>query len=95
MTDKSDVIRFLRQMRETLSHALTQPNISPARFNEIRAQILPLDEQLRALGEVDMKVTPQMSPAYTKQTRHERRQIARRRKHLTFTQRVMRGVNND
>lgn len=95
MIDKSDVIRLLKQLRATLSHALSQPNISPERFNEIRAQMMPLDEQLRALGETDLTITPQMSTSYAIPTRRERRQMAKRRKHLTFAQRVMRGAKND
>ena len=84
---KEQVIKHLMQLRATLAHALTQPNISVKRFNEIRDQMLPLDEQLRTLG-IDPKVTPQMNPAYVRLTRHQRRQRQRASKFPAYEQRI-------
>lgn len=83
-----DVKKHLLQLRATLVHALTQPNISPKRFNECRSQILPLDQQLRALGVEDLPFTAQMQPSFVKVTRHERRQRQRASKHSPYEQRV-------
>ena len=84
---KEQVIAHLTTLRKMLAHALTQPNISPKRFNEIREQMLPLDEQLRALG-VDFAPTPQMQPTYEILTRAQRRKRARDSKFNTYEQRV-------
>lgn len=76
---KEQVIKHLTQLRRSLAHSLKQPNISALRFNEIRAQLLPLDEQLRQLG-VDPEPTPQMSASYIRQPRAERRRNTHNRK---------------
>lgn len=69
---KEDVIKHLTQLRNTLAHSLRQPHISPARFNEIREQLVPLDAELHKLG-VDTEPTPQMNPAFVgrRQTRRD------------------------
>jgi hypothetical protein len=86
--DHDDVIAVLRQLRVTLAHALKQPNISPIRFNEVRAQLAPLDEQLRNLGVNDFEILPQMAPTYVRPTRHQRRAAAKKRNHASFTARM-------
>lgn len=86
-TTKYDVIRHLQQLRATMAHALTQPNISPKRFNEIREQMLPLDVELHKLGVTDLNPVPQASPLYIRPTRFQRRQAKRGR---SFTERMNR-----
>lgn len=86
--NRDDVIRVLKQLRATLAHALKQANISPARFNEVRAQLGPLDEQLRNMGVLDLEVLPQMAPTYVRPTRHQRRAMSRKRNHASFTARM-------
>lgn len=88
---KQQVIEHLTQLRRSLAHALKQPNISPARFNDIRAQLLPLDEQLRILG-VDMEPTPQMSAHHIVLTRKQKRHRNRESKHSTYEQRLMQRI---
>jgi hypothetical protein len=89
---REKVIEHLTQLRNTLAHALTQPHISADRFNEIRAQLLPLDQQLRALG-IDLAPTPQMNPNYQPHlTRAQRRQRHRASKYQTYEQRVQRKI---
>jgi len=84
---KDDVIRHLKQIRATLTHALTQPDISVTRFNAIREQLLPLDEELRKLG-IDPEPTPQMGHAYVKLTRYQQRRRARASKFPSYEQRL-------
>jgi hypothetical protein len=67
------VIEHLQQLRATLAHALKQPNLSAARFNEIRAQLGPLDDELMKLGVTEFEVLPQMAPTYIRLSRHQRR----------------------
>lgn len=86
------VVKHLMQLRATMAHALTQPNISAKRFNDIRAQLLPLDDQLRKLG-VDLAPTPQMSPNYVRLSRHDRRQRQRASKFDTYEQRVRQKID--
>lgn len=86
--NRDDVIRVLKQLRATLAHALKQANISPARFNEVREQLAPLDEQLRNMGVLDLEVLPQMAPTYIRPTRHQRRAAAKKRNHASFTARM-------
>lgn len=89
---KEDVIKHLQQLRATFVHALTQRNIGAKRFNEIREQLLPLDEQLRNLG-VDLEPTPQMQAAYRGHlSRAERRQRHRASKFPSYEQRTMRKI---
>lgn len=88
---KEDVIRHLTQLRATLAHALTQPNISPKRFNEIREQLAPLDAQLHWLGVDTLPTIPQMQPTYVRPSRFQLRQHKRAGK---FTQRVMAKVGS-
>jgi hypothetical protein len=92
--DHDDVIAVLRQLRTTLAHALRQPNISPIRFNEVRAQLAPLDEQLRNLGVNDFEILPQMMPTYVRPTRHQRRAAAKKRNHASFTARMNQRAGN-
>lgn len=98
MTDevvtKDTVIGHLTNLRKTLAHSLTQPHISAKRFNEIRDQLLPLDQQLRDLG-VDMAPTPQMAATYVKPTRFERRKHQRASKHSTYEQRLRQRLERD
>jgi hypothetical protein len=92
--DRDDVISVLKQLRATLAHALKQANISPIRFNEVRAQLAPLDEQLRNLGVNDFEILPQMAPTYIRPARHQRRAAAKKRNHASFTVRMdMRARN--
>lgn len=84
----ADVIKTLTQLRATLAHALKQTNISPTRFNEVRMQLAPLDEQLRNLGVQDLDVLPQMAPTYVRPTRHQRRAAAKKRNRASFTSRM-------
>lgn len=91
---KEEVIKHLQQLRATLVHALTQRNIGTKRFNEIREQLLPLDEQLRKLG-VDPEPTPQMQAAYRGYlSRTERRQRHRASKFPSYEQRTMRKLRS-
>ena len=97
--DKETVIKHLLQLRATIAHMLKQPGISPWRFNDARAQLIPLDEQLRNLG-VDLEPLPQAAPAYRVLSRAERRQRQRASKFGTYEQRVQhklakRSVSND
>jgi hypothetical protein len=86
--DREKVIDHLMQLRATLAHALKQPNIGAKRFNEVREQLLPLDQQLRALG-VDLEPTPQMNPSYRPNlSRAQRRQRHRANKYRSYEQRV-------
>lgn len=88
------VIKHLTQLRATLVHALTHQNISAKRFNEIRSQLLPLDEQLRGLG-VDLEPTPQMSSTYVRLSRHDRRMRQRANKFDTIEQRIKRKAERN
>ena len=90
-----DVIRHLTQLRKTLALSLTQPHISARRFNEIREQLRPLDEQLRNMGVTDLPVTPQMSPSYVVPSRYERRKHKRADKFNSYESRVRRRFEND
>lgn len=85
---QSNVIKMLQQLRATLAHALSQPYIGAKRFNDIRAQLAPLDQQLRGLG-VDLQPIPQMSPSYVVPSRKQRRD---RQKAGTYEQRVKRRL---
>jgi hypothetical protein len=82
---KEDVIKMLMQLRKTLAHALTQPNISPKRFNDIREQLLPLDVQLNNLG-VELEPAPQQH--HVKLTRYQKRKRNRDSKHSSYEARV-------
>jgi hypothetical protein len=75
---------MLMTLRTQLTHALTQRDISPKKFNDIREQLLPLDEQLRKLG-VDVSPTPQMNPNYVRPTRRQKRNS---KQHRSFTDRI-------
>lgn len=91
MTDKVTmdvVIKHLMQLRKTLVHSLNQPRIGPRRFNEIREQLLPLDEQLRGLGVEDLPITPQMQPSFVKQSRYQRRKHQRDGKFNSYESRI-------
>lgn len=92
--DREDVVAVLKQLRATLAHALRQPNISPIRFNEVREQLLPLDEQLRNLGVTGLEILPQMAPTYVRPTRHQRRAAAKKRNHASFTARMNQRAGN-
>lgn len=94
IVNKEQIIEHLLRLRATLAHALTQRNISAKRFNEIREQLLPLDEQLRNLG-VDPEPTPQMQAAYRGHlSRAERRQRHRASKFPSYEQRTMRKLRS-
>jgi hypothetical protein len=85
---REQVIKLLKQTRATLAHALKQPNIGPRRFNDIREQLLPLDEQLRLMGVDDLEVLPQMAATYVRPTRHQRRKNMHDRKYNSYERRV-------
>lgn len=88
-----EVIRHLKQLRATFAHAIKQSNIGPARFNELREQLLPLDVQLRNLGVTDLEVLPQMAATFVKPTRHQRRMTQRKRKTATYSQQLQRRIH--
>lgn len=45
-----DVVKHLRQLRETLAHAIKSGNLRPDRFNDATAQVRALDNELLKLG---------------------------------------------
>lgn len=91
--DRASVIKVLLQLRTTLAHAIRQPNIGPARFDEIREQLIPLDLQLHDMGVTDVEVLPQLAPTYVKPTRHQRRVTQRKRKSATYSQKTQWRLN--
>jgi len=84
----ADTIRMLKQLRAQLVHALTQPNITATRFNSIREQLRPLNEQLRQMGVTDLEIVPQLAPSYVVPTRAQRREKLRARKYPSYEQRI-------
>jgi hypothetical protein len=81
-------IAYLMELRKHLVHALKNPRISPAQFNDARQQLAGLDVQLRQLGKHDMDVVPQMNPSYTRPTRAQRRNHMRGQKYNSIERRL-------
>lgn len=80
-----EVVKTLLALRKQLVHALGMPKISPAKFNDIKQQLVPLNEQLRRMG-IDLDPVPQMT--YLRPTRAQRRDRKRAHKWESYESRV-------